>query len=256
MSEESSLETENPSASPNGAPSFNGGHEGGARHGDMSGEVLGADLLWVWQEVRKRVFIKLPFSRIVADALEAIVPITLDEDVFVCGLAPHNYPMSGPLQADQVRNTIEGILRHAAGRAIHFEIVEGTSLEEWLVIKERRHRAQEAVIAMAQQNVQVHHFEDILNQIVGEIRQRVTATKDRAYPQIRAALVLDIVPMLAAAEEMIFNEGDMHDARRAFARTIDRAAGFLEVTPLTLAIEVERHHRDHGRVEAQKSTPE
>jgi len=224
----------------------NGVAENGVAEND---EVPGADLRWVWQEVRKRVFIKLPFSRIVADALEAIVPITLDEDVFVCGLAPQNYPLSGPLQADQVRNTIEGILRIAAGRHIRFEIVEGTTLEEWLVTKERRHRAQEAVIALAQKNVQVHQFEDILNQIVGEIRQRVTGTKDRAYPQIRAGLILDIVPMLAAAEEMIFNEGEIHDARRAFARTIDRAAGFLEVTPLVLAIEIERHHREHGRID-------
>jgi hypothetical protein len=203
------------------------------------------DVQWVWREVRKRVFIKLPFSMGVADALEAVKPITMDGDHFVVGLPPRDYPLSSHLTTTQVHNTIENILRQAAGRPIHFEVVEGTTLDDWQVVRERRSRAQAAVMAMAEQQAEAHHFEDVLNQIVSEIRQRVTSSRDRVLPQVRAGLVLDVVPSLADAEDMLFPDPNSHDARRAMARAIDRVASFLEVTPVLLAIEVERYRREH-----------
>jgi hypothetical protein len=205
-------------------------------------EITGNELKWVWTEVRKRVFIKLPFSRSLADALEAIEPIVLDGDRFVCGLTSGNYPLSLQLESDAVRNTIESILRQAAGRPIRFDVIEGTHIESWHAIRDRRNRAQDAIIAISESKPgsASHHIDDVLNQIVSEIRQRVTATKDRLYPQVRAALLLEIAPMLAAAEEMLFADAEGHEARRAMARTLDRIAGFLDVTPMVMALEIER----------------
>jgi hypothetical protein len=226
-----------------------------APQSDAAGAAsAGTDLQWVWREVRKRVFIKLPFSLGLADAMEAVVPITLDDDTFVCGLSTANFSLSNHLVADQVRNTIENILRQAAQRYIRLEVIEGTALSDWQTIKQRRERAQEAVIAMAERSVQEHHFEDVLNQIVSEIRQRVTAARDRVLPQVRAQLLLDIVPSLADAQEMLFNDPDEHDARRAMARALDRIASFLEVPPVTLAIEVERYRRSQAGL-SHSTTP-
>lgn len=219
-------------------------------------DVAGADLNWVWTEVRKRVFIKLPFSRIIADALEAIVPIALEDDIFICGLSSRDYMFASQLHADQVRNTIESILRNAAGRAIRFEVIEGITREDWLSVRDRRQKTQDAVIAIHQKKADIHHYEDVLNQIIGEIRQQVSSTKDRLYPQVRAGLVLDIAPTLAAAEEMLFDPSELHDARRALARAIDRVAGFLEMPPLVLAMEIERAHRSHGHAAQQEQKRE
>lgn len=208
--------------------------------------VGGVDLAWVWKEVRKRVFIKLPFSLGVADAMEAAVPITLDDDTFVVGLAPRDYPLSGHLNADQVRNTIENILRQASRKHIRFELIEGTGISDWNTIKDRQRRAHAAVIAMAEQKIEEHHFEDLLNQIVSELRARITAVKDRTLPQVRAELLLHLVPQLSDAEDMLLSEQETHDRRRAMARAIDRIAAFLEVPPLTLAIEIERYRMYHS----------
>lgn len=201
------------------------------------------DLRWVWTEVRKRVFIKLPFSLGVADAMEAVVPIALDGDTFACGMTAKDFPLASQLMTDHVRNTIENILRQAAGRSIRFEVIEGTQAADWDEIKDRRNRAQDAIVAMAEQSTQTHHVEDVLNQIVSELRRRITSVRDRNLPQVRAQVLLDIVPSLADAEEMLFPDPDSHEARRAIARALDRVAGFLEVTPFQLAIEVERHRR-------------
>lgn len=236
-----------PAATP---PASNNQPMTGGQPASQSGQGAGVDLRWVWMEVRKRVFIKLPFSLGVADAMEAIVPIALDDDTFVCGLSPRDYPLAINLVPDQVRNTIEGILRQAAGRYIRLEVIEGTSPDDWDEIKERRKRAQEAVIAMAEQQVDLQHYEDILNQIVAEIRQRITVSRDRMLPQVRAELMLDVIPSLADAEEMLFPDRQAHDSRRAMGRVIDRIAGVLEITPMMLAIEVERYrratHKDRG----------
>lgn len=201
------------------------------------------DLSWVWREVRKRVFLKLTFSLEVAETLEAVVPIILDGDHFVVGLTTQQYPMANSLNASAVKNTIENILRQAAGRPIQFEVIEGTTIEDWQQVVERRHKAQEAVIAMATKRVEEHHFEDVLNQVVGEIRHRVSQVHERMLPQVRAGLMLDMVPSLADAEEMLFHDSETREARRAMSRAIDRIATFLEVPPLTLALEIERYRR-------------
>ncbi len=201
------------------------------------------DLPYVWREVRKRVFTKLPFSLTVAETLEAVVPIALEGDHFVVGLDESHASMAANLTAGQIKNTIENILRQAAGRPITFELIEGTTLDDWHKVMHRRDKAHEAVIAMASKQVESHHFEDVLNQIVGEIRARVAQVHERMLPQVRASLMLDMVPSLADAEEMLFADAQTREGRRAMSRAIDRIATFLEVPPLTLALEIERYRR-------------
>ncbi len=204
----------------------------------------GADLAWVWKEVRKRVFIKLPFSLAVADALAAAVPITLDADTFVVGLSSRDYTMGTSITSPVVKNTIENILRQAAGRVISLEVIEGTTMNDWEEMHDRRQKAQAALLAMAEQKAGDHHFDDVLNQIVGEIRHRISQVHDRVLPQVRASLVLDIAPSLCDAEDMLFgDEGHTRESKRAMARVLDRIATFLEVPPVMIALEVERHRR-------------
>jgi hypothetical protein len=203
--------------------------------------------------VRKRVFIKLPFSRQVAEVMEAVVPIALEDNHFICGLPTAKFPLSSFLISEQVKNTIEGILRQAGGQTIHFEVIEGTTYDDWKEIRERRERAQQAVMAMAEHHVELHHFEDVLNQIAGEVRHRISATRDRNFPQVRAQLILDIVPQLSDTVDMLFPGDEGHEAGRILARTLDRIAGFLDMPPLTLAIEMERYHRE--QVTAKKTPP-
>lgn len=200
-----------------------------------------ADVEWVWLEVRKRVFIKLPFSQGVSDAMEQIVPIALDGDIFVCGMAHEKFSLSGLLNADQVRNTIENILRVAAKRPIHFTVIDGTTKANWQEVKERREKSKEAMVAIAEKRAEEHHFEDVLIQVVAELRNKITSTPDRVLPQVKAHLLLSILPSLADAEEMLFHKEDLRESRRAMARALERVAVFLEVPPYLLALEVERY---------------
>ena len=204
------------------------------------------DLEWVWLEVRKRVFIKLPFSLGVSEAMEQIVPIVLDGDIFVCGLPSEKFPLSGLLNAATVRNTIENILRSAAKRPIHFEVIEGTTLADWQEIKDRREKARDAMVAMAEKRVEEHHFEDVIIQIVSELRRRVTSTPDRVLPQVRARLLLAVLPSLADAEDLLFRGEESHEARRTMARALERVSTFLEVPPYVLALEVERYRANYS----------
>jgi len=213
---------------------------------NSSQTVAAIDLNWVWLEVRKRVFIKLPFSLGVSEAMEQIVPLALDGDIFVCGLAKENFPLSGLLNADKVRNTIENILRAAAKRPIHFEVIEGTNVADWQEIKQRREKARDAMVAMAEKRVEEHHFEDVIIQIIAELRKRVTGTPDRVLPQVRARLLLAVLPSLADAEDMLFRGEETHEARRTMARALERVSTFLEVPPYVLALEVERYRANYS----------
>jgi hypothetical protein len=56
--------------------------------------------------------------------------------------------------------------------------------------------------------------------------------------------MLEVVPSLGDASEMLFHDPETHEARRIIARAIDRVAGFLDVPVIYLAIEVERYRRE------------
>ena len=208
----------------------------------------GPNLDWVWREVRKRVFLKVPFGVGIKDALEAANPIAFDDDHFVVGLHPRDSGLTSNLTTAHIKNTIENILSSASHRPIKLEVIEGVSETDWHLVRNRRQRAHEAVVAMAQKQSDTGHFDDVLNQIVGQIRTDMTGTKDRGLPQVRAQMILDVVPSLGDASEMLFPDPDAHEARRAMARAIDRVASFLEVQPITLALEIERYRRqeNHG----------
>ncbi len=202
------------------------------------------DLNWVWREVRKRVFIKMPFSLPVADAMAEATPIVMDGDNFIVGMEARHISMAPALSSGIAKNTIENILRGAAGRPIHFEAIEGRTIADWNKIKESREKAQAAVIAMAERKVGEHHVEDVMNQIVSEIRQQITQVSDRILPQVRAGLLLEVAESLSDAQEMLFEDAaESHAGRRAMARVIDRVSHFLDVEPMLLALEIERHTR-------------
>lgn len=202
------------------------------------------DLNWVWREVRKRVFIKMPFSLPVADAMAEATPIVMDGDNFIVGMEARHISMAPALSSGIARNTIENILRGAAGRPIHFEAIEGKTIEDWNKIKLSREKAQVAVIAMAERKVGEHHVEDVMSQIVSEIRQQISQVNDRVLPQVRASLMLEIAESLSDAQEMLFEgAAASHAGRRAMARVIDRVSNHLDVEPMLLAIEIERHSR-------------
>ena len=232
----STLSPSQPTA--NDAPSM----PGSTTASDPSPDAV--DLNWVWREVRKRVFIKMPFSLPVADAMAEATPIVMDGDNFIVGMEARHISMAPALSGGVAKNTIENILRGAAGRPIHFEAIEGKTIADWNKIKESREKAQTAVIAMAERKVGEHHVEDVMNQIVSEIRQQITQVSDRVLPQVRAGLLLEIAESLSDAQEMLFEDAtETHAGRRAMARVIDRVAHFLDAEPMLLAIEIERSNR-------------
>ena len=202
------------------------------------------DLNWVWREVRKRVFTKMLWSLPVAEAMAEATPIVMDGDNFIVGMEARHISMAPALSSGIAKNTIENILRGAAGRPIHFEAIEGKTIEDWRKIKESREKAQTAVIAMAERKVTEHQVEDVMNQIVSEIRQQISQVADRVLPQVRASLMLEIAESLSDAQEMLFEgAAQTHAGRRAMARVIDRVSNHLDVEPMLLAIEIERHTR-------------
>lgn len=212
-----------------------------------SPSTASVDLDWVWQQVCKRLSSKLVLSLPVADALESAVPIHLEEDLFVCGLPSSQFVLANSLSPTQVRNTIENILSDAARRRIRFELIEGTTLADWQELQKQQELAHTAIIAIAEKNFEEHHYNDVLNQIVTEIRKQITSTPDRMYAPVRAQLLLNIIPQLADVEEMLFADQPPRARYRAMARAIERVASLLEIEPFNLALEIERYHLANQR---------
>ena len=69
---------------------------------------------------------------------------------------------------------------------------------------------------------------------------------NQRHHDVRAQQLLDIVPSLADATEMLFADPDAHEARRTMARAIDRIAGFIDVPAVVLSLEIERYRREQN----------
>lgn len=205
--------------------------------------AAGTDLNWVWQQVCKRIATKIPLSLPVSEALQSAVPIHLEDDLFVCGLPPSDFVLANSLTPSQVRKTIENILSDAARRRIRFELIEGTTLADWQALQQQQELAHSAIIAIAERKFEDHHYSDVLNQIVSEIRKQITSTPDRTFPSVRAQLLLSIIPQLADIEEMLFAEQSSRARHRSISRAIERIASLLEIESITIALELERHLR-------------
>ena len=206
------------------------------------------DLNWVWREVRKRVFIKMPFSLPVADAMAEATPIVMDGDNFIVGMEPRHISMAPALSSGVAKNTIETFCAARLVGRFTSRPSKARTIADWNKIKESREKAQAAVIAMAERKVGEHHVEDVMNQIVSEIRQQITQVSDRVLPQVRAGLLLEVAESLSDAQEMLFEDAaETHTGRRAMARVIDRVSHFLDVEPMALALEIERHSRAQSK---------
>ena len=195
----------------------------------------------IWEKVVNQVKLKVIHPTLWR-SLELVVPIIIENDQFVVGLAPGNFHLSGHLTGSEHQNAIESALREFAGKSLSLRIIEGTTIQDWMQVKakdqsmqamkEAAYRKREVEIAAAKS------WEGLLE----TVGRRYAALHLRQLPQFRAKYIEEMLATISDTMDVLMPEGSPKDelAERSLARVIEKVGTLAEVPPAMIALELRR----------------
>jgi len=178
-------------------------------------------------------------------SLELAVPIVIENNEFVVGLASGNFHMSGHLTSSEHQNAIESALREFAGAPLSLRVIEGTTLQDWKQVQAKDESMQalkEAAYRKRQVEIAVAKSWEGLLETVG---RRYAALHLRQLPQLRARYIEEMLATISDTIDVLMPEGSPTDelAERSLARVIEKVGTLTEVPPAMIALELQRFRR-------------
>lgn len=203
-------------------------------------------------EVKKR-FMQPSFWQ----ALETVIPITIEGQLFVVGLPAAAGHYAGYLTGSENRNRLERIIVELTGGIpLTLRMIEGTDETDWEEIKKRELAATNA------QQARLTRFDPAQPGAASRpatwesLFERIYAMFSRAQghnlPQGRVKYLLQIIPILSEQSRKIMDASrfDADRNERALARIIEKIASLVEVPAAVVALELYRYE------ETQKQKPD
>ncbi len=177
------------------------------------------------------------------EALEAGVPLIIEDDTLVIGFTPANMKHSGyltnPANAGTVRRAVEAV----AGKRLQIELIEGDTIESWEGVKERAAAAADHTEQTAQ--VSIHHKAAVAGwqELGQQIRQLYYEIGGREQPLSHARFLIKAIPLIAKTEDEMRAEdpeaGELHETQ--LDRIFDRIASLCGMPGGLVALEYLRY---------------
>ncbi len=194
-----------------------------------------ADLVEVWKSSLPAVLNNVT-GRGVWTALNAAVPITVEEGVLVLGIPQNDTELAGHLRLPNTSRNIEVAFSKAYGENVRVRIIGGTTDADWEVQKRRdaeRRRMQQVEMAKARQEMQAKTtWEGVYEQL----SRRFSAMTNRSLPQNKARFYAEALELVAEARKEHQDADDMSE--RNFARCLERISQYSDVPSTLVAEEV------------------
>jgi hypothetical protein len=164
-------------------------------------------------------------------ALNAAVPIILEDDTFVLGLHSKDGDLSGHLRMPQTKRLIESEVTKRFGSALVARIIDGTTTSDWERTKKKDAEGRR-LQAIAETRVRAEiasktNWEGVYEQL----SRRYAAIPNKSLPQNRAIFFKESIDIVVEAFQSQPNRDDINE--RNFGRCIERISQYTEV-PSTL----------------------
>ena len=204
----------------------------------------------IWREATDVVLIRSDRFGPLNQAMQAAVPITLDEDLLILTMPGSERHLAGHMDTASNRNSILNALELVAGHRLSFRIIDGSTVGDWEALKQVEARAKQRK-APAQERAAVpatstpRAGESPWDEIIQRIHRQYQQLPRRQYPQSKAHYLREALGWIALTEDDLryqpdFNE-DAHE--RALARAIERLAAVLDLPPIMVALQLENMKR-------------
>jgi len=204
----------------------------------------------IWRETTDVVLLRSDRFGPLNQAMQAAIPITLDESLMVLSLPGAERHLAGHMETAANRNAILNALEFTSGRRLDFRIIEGSSADDWEALKQGEQRARETATrsrreAGAAPRTTAAPGEGPWDELIQRIHRQYQQIPKRQYPQAKARYMREALTWIAATDQELRYQGDLdEDAHeRALARALERLSAVLELPPLLVALQLENMKR-------------
>lgn len=194
-----------------------------------------ADLVEVWKSSLPAVLNNVT-GRGVWTAVNAAVPITVEDGVLVIGIPQNDTELAGHLRLPNTSRNIELAFSKQYGSAVKVRIIGGTTAEDWEIAKRRdgeRRRMQEAEMVKLRKEL---NAKSTWEGVYEQLSRRFSAMTNRSLPQNKARFYVEALELVAEARKEHQEMDDMSE--RNFARCLERISQYSDVPSTLVAEEV------------------
>lgn len=182
-------------------------------------------------------------------ALEAVVPITLEGDLLVLGLPSELSHFSSYVHSSDNRKRIEAVLEELTGQHLNVRVIDGAGLEDWDLIKQREAIASQAQQTRLQQRAREALLEASWETLSEQVYSLFTRIPLRQLPQNRARYLKQAVATISDFLNKIPKPKTPDEEERYaryLARVLDKVANLADVTGTVVALELERYRKEQN----------
>jgi len=203
-----------------------------------------------WREATDVVLIRSDRFGPLNQAMQAAVPIVLDGNILVITMPGSERHLAGHLETASNRNSIVNALELVSGQRLSFRIIDGTTVEDWEVLKAAEHRRVSSAASSTHPDAAstpkttaagAGPWDNVIQQMHRQFQQ----VTNRQHPQAKARFCREALIHIIRTDEELREAGagdeEMHE--RLLARVLERLATILEVHQLVVALEFERMKR-------------
>ncbi|GMV36457.1 MAG: hypothetical protein AMXMBFR61_09650 [Fimbriimonadales bacterium] len=178
-------------------------------------------------------------GRTLWQALDVVVPITMEDNLVVLGVPPQHSNLVGHLRSTPCKRAIEQNLSDALKKAIQVEIIGGDTIADWELIKTKAEHVKDLQEKEYQRSAASKARQEAWESSYEQLSRINAAVPNKALPQNRARLLIDGLNVIVAAAR---EQGELDDlGERNMARLIERLAGYADVpAPVVAYMVLER----------------
>lgn len=197
------------------------------------------ELKETWDKVKREVK-KRKVDLALWGTLDACVPLGTEEGRLVLGLKSEDYHRLGHLTTVQSRRSVEEVLRETTGELTSFEVISGTTVEEWEQAKERERVRRETLKETVQRRRDEAGVAERWEALSEDLVRRHTATHQRNLPQVLAQFLLESLAEVGRLEQELGEEMNSDLSQRSLARVLHKLSGYTGVDPVSVALAYRR----------------
>ncbi len=169
-------------------------------------------------------------------AINAAVPIAVDEGWLILGIPANDTELAGHLRLPNTSRQIELAFSKVYGMPVRVRVIGGTTDADYEVFKRReaeRRRMQEAEMTKLRAELQAKSsWEGVYEQLA----RRFSAMTNRSLPQNKARFYAEALELVAEARKEHQDSDDISE--RNFARCLERVSQYADVPSTLVAEEV------------------
>ena len=162
-------------------------------------------------------------------ALEAAIPITVEGEELVIGYSTAAADQKGLLMDSRTQNTIEQVIEQGTRRRFRLRLIEGESLQDWEVEKQREVEGARLIQQSRRQYDQETAAGATWEAVGEQVIRSLSAIPNRALASVQGRFLEEAVTVLAEGYTRLMPEPLEEQHERSYSRVLERLSERLGV---------------------------